>query len=84
MKKFGLKTVTWYGLLGLIIMLAFLPILKASAPQYFPTVQGFTAQTPDQQACIGVSCDEGQFCGSGGKCTNIASRYPNAVPHGNM
>ena len=79
MKKFGLKTVTWYGLLGLIVMLAFLPILKASAPQYFPSSQGFR-----DLDCQGVTCPEGQFCGQNKGCIPISARYPNAVPNGNM
>jgi hypothetical protein len=35
------KDATWYALAGLFIAVAFLPILKASAPQYFRSEDGF-------------------------------------------
>ena len=78
MKKFGLKTITWYGILALVVAVALLPILKAAAPQYFPVLDGFR-----DIDCKGVSCPEGQFCAEGKRCVNIATRYPNAVPAGN-
>jgi hypothetical protein len=76
MKKFSLKTVTWYGIIGLLIAVAFLPILKSMAPEYFP--EGWR-----DIDCQGVTCPEGQFCASGKKCVNITNLYPNAVPTGN-
>jgi hypothetical protein len=75
MKAFGLKAITWYAIIGLLVAVAILPILKASAPQYFP--EGFR-----DLDCKGISCGEGQFC-QNNKCTNVATRYPNAVPEGN-
>jgi hypothetical protein len=75
MKAFGLKTVTWYAIIGLLVAVALLPILKTSAPQYFP--EGFR-----DVDCKGVSCGEGQFC-QNNKCNNVATRYANAVPEGN-
>ena len=78
MKKFSINTATWYALLGLLIAVALLPILKGTAPQYFPTIAGFR-----DLDCHGVTCNEGQFCGENKKCINIATRYPNAVPAGN-
>ena len=77
MKKFGLKSATWYGLLALIFVVALLPILKAAAPPYFPTMSGFRALD-----CQGVTCEEGKFCAEGKKCVDISTRYPNAVPTG--
>lgn len=76
-----LKKATCYGLLALVILLALLPILKASAPQYFPTplYQGFR-----DLDCQGVTCPEGQFCAEGKRCVNISTRYPNSVPSGDV
>lgn len=78
MKKFGLKTITWYGILALVVAVGLLPLLKAAAPQYFPSLDGFR-----DLDCQGVTCSEGQFCAEGKRCVNIATRYPNAVPTGN-
>lgn len=39
MSKLQLKDATWYALAGLFVAVAFLPILKATSPQYFP--EGF-------------------------------------------
>lgn len=75
MKAFALKAVTWYAIVGLLVAVALLPILKASAPQYFP--EGFR-----NVDCKGISCGEGQFC-QDNKCNNVATRYANAVPEGN-
>ncbi len=77
MAKLNIKTVTWYGILGLFIAVAFLPMLKAFAPEYFPSVSGFR-----DLDCTGVTCGEGQFCQKN-QCLNVATRYPNAVPVGN-
>jgi hypothetical protein len=41
MSKMQSKDATWYALAGLFIAVAFLPILKASAPQYFRSEDGF-------------------------------------------
>ena len=79
MKKFGLKTITWYGILALVVAVAVLPLLKAAAPEYFPSLDGFR-----DLDCQGVTCPEGQFCGENKRCINIATRYPNAVPAGNL
>ena len=79
MKKFNMKTVTWYGLIALFLAVALLPILKGAAPQYFPTVSGFR-----DLDCQGVTCNEGQFCAEGKKCVQIATRYPDAVPTGDV
>jgi hypothetical protein len=78
MKKFGIKTITWYGILALVVAVAILPLLKAAAPEYFPSLDGFR-----DLDCKGVTCPEGQFCAEGKRCLNIATRYPNAVPAGN-
>ncbi len=81
MAAMRLKKATWFGLLALVAMLALLPILKAAAPQYFPSplYQGFR-----DLDCQGVTCPEGQFCAEGKRCVNIATRYPDAVPSGNV
>jgi len=80
MKKFGLKTITWYGIIALLVAVALLPILKAAKPQYFPsTYAGFR-----DLDCQGVTCPEGQFCGQGKACVNIATRYGDKVPDGNV
>lgn len=77
MAKFTIKTVTWYGLLALVMLLGLLPILKGTMPSH-SIYQGFS-----DMECAGVSCQEGEFCGSGKKCLPVATRYPNAVPSGN-
>jgi hypothetical protein len=79
MKGFGIKTVTWYAIIGLLVAVALLPILKASAPEYFPSAyfEGFR-----ELDCQGMTCGEGQFCKEN-KCNNVATRYTNAVPEGN-
>ena len=77
MKRFALKTVTWYAIVGLLLAVAVLPLLKAMAPEYFPTLDGFR-----DVDCRGVTCPEGQFCQSN-QCLPIASRYQNNVPNGN-
>ena len=69
---------TWYGLLAIVIAVALLPILKASAPQYFPSASGFR-----DLDCQGITCEEGQFC-SNKRCVNVATRYPNSVPAGDV
>lgn len=76
MKNFQLKTVTWYAIVGLLVSLAILPILKAMAPEYFPSIDGFR-----DVDCKGVTCPEGSFC-QRNQCIPIATRYPNAVPVG--
>lgn len=78
MAKLNIKTVTWYGILGLFIAVAILPILKSFAPQYFPAnISGFR-----DLDCTGVTCGEGQFCQKN-QCLNVATRYQNSVPTGN-
>ena len=77
MKRFGLRAVTWYAIIGLLVAVALLPLLKASAPEYFPTLDGFR-----DLDCKGVSCGEGEFC-QGNKCNKVATRYAGAVPEGN-
>jgi hypothetical protein len=77
MAKLNIKTVTWYAILGLFIAVAFLPILKAYSPEYFPSVSGFR-----DLDCVGMTCNEGEFC-QNNKCGKISTRYPNAVPQGN-
>jgi hypothetical protein len=77
MKKFAIKTVTWYGLLALVFLLALLPILKTMAPRAM--FEGYR-----DLDCQGVTCDQGQFCASGKQCLPVATRYPNNVPTGNM
>lgn len=86
MAKLNIKTVTWYGILGLFIAVAFLPMLKAFAPEYFPGSPG-SPGSPSVSGfrdldCSGVTCGEGQFCQKN-QCLNVATRYPNAVPAGN-
>ncbi len=75
MKKFAIKTVTWYGILALIFLLALLPILKTMAPREM--FEGYR-----DLDCQGVTCDQGQFCASGKKCLPVATRYPDNVPTG--
>lgn len=77
MAKLNIKTVTWYAILGLFVAVAFLPILKAYSPEYFPSVSGFR-----DLDCVGMTCNEGEFC-QNNKCGKVATRYPNAVPVGN-
>jgi hypothetical protein len=77
MKGFGLKAVTWYAIIGLLVAVALLPILKASSPEYFPTIEGFR-----DVDCRGISCGEGEFC-QNNKCSGVATRYAGAVPEGN-
>jgi hypothetical protein len=76
MAKLTIKCGTWYVLLLLVVLIALLPILKASAPYYFPTMSGF------EDMCNPM-CGEGQFCSGSNKCVPVATRYPNAVPTGN-
>jgi hypothetical protein len=77
MKKMALKSITWYGILALLVAVAILPLLKAAAPQFFPTLDGFR-----NVDCRGVTCAEGQFC-QNNKCTDIAPRSQN-VPTGDL
>lgn len=77
MKRFALKTVTWYAIIGLLVAVALLPLLKATAPEYFPSISGFA--NPD---CQGVSCGEGQFC-QNNKCLSVNAPNPLGVPAGN-
>jgi hypothetical protein len=79
MKKFALKSITLYGILMIFIAVGLLPIIKGIAPQYFPGYANFT-----DLDCRGVTCPEGQFCGQNKQCFNIATRYPDNVPIGNM
>ena len=80
MKKFGLKAITWYGIIALLVAVALLPILKAAKPQYFPSsYSGFR-----DLDCQGVTCPEGKFCAQNKTCVSIASRYPESVPQGNV
>ena len=80
MKKFGLKTITWYGIFALLACVAILPLLKAAAPQIFPS-EGFRNDISCREA--GVTCPEGSFCQEK-NCIPIATRYPNNVPSGNL
>ena len=77
MKKFGLKTITWYAIIALLVAVALLPVLKAMGPQYFP--DGFR-----DLDCQGTTCPEGQFCAGKNQCVPIATRYQNAVPEGDQ
>ncbi len=78
MKVKGIKTITWYAIVAIILAVAVLPLLKASAPQYFPSMDGFR-----NIDCAGINCPEGQFCQSN-QCHPIAPRYTNSVPMGNL
>ena len=81
MKRFALKTVTWYAIIGLLVAVALLPLLKAAAPEFFPSfpsVSGFA--NPD---CVGVTCGEGQFC-QNNKCQSVTAPNPLGVPAGNV
>ena len=80
MKKFGIKTITWYAIAVLFIAVAILPLLKAASPQYFPS-EGFRDDISCRSA--GITCPEGSFCQEK-QCVAIATRYPNAVPSGNI
>lgn len=81
MKPAGLKSVTLYAIIGLFVAVALLPLLKAFAPDYFPGIEGFLGSRPLD--CYKQNCAEGEFCQSN-KCVPIATRYPNAVPEGNI
>jgi hypothetical protein len=75
MKKFSIKTITWYAIIALLVSVALLPLLKAAAPEYFPSISGFR-----DVDCAGVTCEEGQFC-QYNKCLEVdTSPYP--VPEG--
>ena len=78
MKGFALKKVTWYAMIGLLVAVALLPMLRASAPQYFPDIAGFA-----DLSCQGVTCGEGQFC-SNKKCVNVVAPNTLGVPSGNV
>jgi hypothetical protein len=83
MKRFQIKTVTWYAIVGLLVAVAVLPILKSMAPEFFP--EGFRSQKSregyEDSGCRGVTCEEGQFC-TNAKCV---PRYVGSaqVPEGN-
>ena len=83
MKRFQVKTVTWYAIVGLLVAVAVLPILKSMAPQFFP--EGFRSRKSregyEDSGCRGVTCEEGQFC-TNAKCV---PRYVGSaqVPEGN-
>lgn len=81
MKRVGLKSATFYAIVGLFVAVALLPILKAFAPEYFPSFEGFLGSRPLD--CYKQDCPEGQFCQSN-KCIPIATRYPNTVPEGDL
>ena len=76
MAKVSIKSGTWYVLLLLIVLVAALPLLRAFSPMRVFT-QGFTTM------CT-TPCDEGQFCAGKDKCVPVATRYPNAVPTGDV
>lgn len=78
MKRMALKTVTWYAIIGLLIAVALLPVLKASAPHYFPSIAGFR-----DLDCKGITCGEGQFC-QDKKCVNVMAPNTLGVPTGNV
>ena len=81
MKRFNMKTITWYGIIALLFAVALLPVLKAAKPQYFPSMNYAGFRDLD---CQGVTCAEGQFCADNKRCVSIATRYPDNVPEGNM
>jgi hypothetical protein len=81
MKRFTIKTITWYAIVVLLLCCAVLPMIKASAPQYFPSLEGFLDAKRDYGCEYGKVCPEGHFC-SQNQCHPIASRYGNAVPDG--
>jgi hypothetical protein len=56
MKKFGLKTVTWYGIVALFVLLGLLPLLGLGKRRR----EGF-----EDSKCRGKNCLEGQFCQQG-------------------
>ena len=74
--KSVIKTVTWYAIIGLLVAVALLPMLKAAAPQYFPTMSGFS-----DMDCEGVTCNEGEFC-QDKKCVSV-NAPSEGVPYGN-
>ena len=86
MKRFQIKTVTWYAIVGLLVAVAVLPILKSMAPEFFP--EGFRSRVAqkaregyEDSGCRGITCEEGQFC-TNAKCV---PRYVGSaqVPEGN-
>lgn len=95
MKRFQIKTVTWYAIVGLLVAVAVLPILKSMAPEFFPegfrsrvAREGFRSRVAqkaregyEDSGCRGITCEEGQFC-TNAKCV---PRYVGSaqVPEGN-
>jgi hypothetical protein len=79
MARLSIRKVTWYAIIGLLVAVALLPILKAAAPEYFPSVSSISGFR--DLDCVGMTCGEGQFC-QHNKCQNVATRYAEAVPEG--
>jgi hypothetical protein len=77
MKKIVIKQITWYAIVVLLLAVAIIPLVKAAMPSIFPG-EGFR-----DIDCQGVTCPEGQFCQSN-QCHPNGTRYPNAVPSGNL
>lgn len=74
----AIKSATWYAIIALLVAVAILPLLKAAAPQFFPTLDGFR-----NVDCRGITCPEGQFC-QNNQCTRISTSYPQNVPTGDV
>lgn len=71
MKKFSVKTITWYAIATLFLLLALLPVLQA----YLPLPEGFR-----NVDCQGKICGEGEFCQDN---TCIKRNTRGEVPEGN-
>ncbi len=71
MKKLSVKTITWYGIALLFVLLALLPLIQA----YVPLPEGFR-----DVDCQGKVCGEGEFCQDN---TCIKRNTRGAVPDGN-
>jgi hypothetical protein len=73
-----MKSATWYALLALCVIVAVLPLLKLSMPQYFPSLDGFR-----DVDCVNVLCPEAQFCVKN-KCVDKFPKSSLPVPEGNI
>jgi len=74
MARLSIKNGTWYALFFLIVLLALLPILKATS-----SIQGF--DNPNFPARCDQPCDEGQFCAGPNHC--VKKYAGGEVPTGN-
>jgi hypothetical protein len=77
MAKLGIKKITWYAIVGLLVAVALVPLFKAVYPEFFPSISGFR-----DVDCLGKTCEEGQFCQNNACISKTSARYT-TVPEGN-